>query len=183
MKMIRGLCIALIAGLVLTGTASAGVILVTWAPYQLTDPVGSAGDWMLWADIAPEDAVVGWGLDLYAPPTAAVAAYGLDWVSTYAATPDPTDGALVALNFAAIGKFSPTPISGHVLLAALTLPGVTNPYAQAPLNSHDPTRGGLDLNEGFAKFPPPTGAFVPWIPEPATLALLGLGFLGLIRRR
>lgn len=188
MKMMRGMCIALLAGLVLTGAASAGVIQLSWAPYQPTDPVGQAGDWMLWANIAQADAVVGWGLDLYASVPVVVDAYGPAWSDIYAA---PEAG--VALDFAAIGTFAPVGVYGsQVLLAALTFDGVTDPYAQTNLGAHDvygphfvgEPAGPIDLNEGFAANPPPTGAHVNWvIPEPSTLALLGFGILGLIRRR
>jgi len=169
MKMIRGLSIALLAGLLVTSAASAGVIQLSWAHV-------SGNDWALNADILAEDAVVGWGLDLYTP--AVVASYGPLWSEIGAASPDPDD-ATVALNFAAIGTFPPGAVFGtNVLLATLTLgTGVTPTFAMIGAHAND-------LNEGFARDPALAGSpFVPFTPEPATLALLGLGALALLRRR
>jgi hypothetical protein len=187
MKAMRSMGIVLLAGLLLTSAASAGVIQLSWAPWQAGDP-GTSGDWLLYANIASADAVVGWGLDLYLPPgasLAAVDAHGPLWSDIYAASPDPNHGTAVALNFAAIGTYPPGSVSGsNVLLAALTLdPLVTNPFVQVTLGS-DENGTPADLNEGFARNPPPTGAFVPWtvIPEPATLALWLVGMAVLARR-
>ena len=188
MKAMRNLCVTLLAGLLLTSAASAGVIHLSWAPWQSGDP-GAAGDWLLYANIASADAVVGWGLDLYLPAGATVAAvdaYGPLWSAVNAASPDQTHGTAVALNFAAINLYPGNPVSGSaVVLAALTLdPLVTDPFTQVPLGS-DEASVPADLNEGFAKNPPPTGVFVPWVvvPEPATLGLWLVGMALLVRRR
>ncbi|HVP10128.1 MAG TPA: hypothetical protein VMV94_02960, partial [Phycisphaerae bacterium] len=78
-QMMRVLCIAMVAGLALAGTASANIVM-SWAPWHVGEP-GAAGDWLLFADIQESESIVGWGLDIYwnGPITAAVHAYGPAW--------------------------------------------------------------------------------------------------------
>jgi hypothetical protein len=172
------MCITLLAGLLLTSTALAdpiqlSPIAVSWAPTAAPDV------WVLEATIPAAEAVIGWGLDLYTPAT--VVSYGSLWSEIGAATPDPDD-ASVALNFAAIGTFPPGSVFGaNVPLATIQFATAITPTWQlvgAHLN---------DLNEGFAVDPLliPTGyaRTAGVTPEPATLALLGLGALALLRRR
>ena len=189
MKIMRGMCIAVLAGLVISSTAAATPLQLIWEPWQTGD-VGAVGDWLLVANISQPDAVVGWGLDLKplgaGPYNFSVDAYGPDWSEVTAMDPDPTDSG-VLLNFAAINVILPNGIYGpHVVLAALTLSGVTNPFTQVTVLAHGPGQGGTDLNEGFARDPMLPGTpFISFnlIPEPTTVVLLGLGLLGLMRRR
>ncbi|MBM4095117.1 MAG: PEP-CTERM sorting domain-containing protein [Planctomycetes bacterium] len=193
MKKTRVLLLAVVAGLMACSAASAD-IAVYWDPAAcLTLFPGGEGELSLYANVPTQEAIVGWGLDLYyneAVTTVVDIVYGPLWseVGHDPTAQDVLDG--VDYNMAAI-TVAPPPgtvgVSGVVLLATLTFQGLTPGLTSLVLGAHNPP----DLNEGFADDPPP-GGFVPWtqtegciivIPEPGTLALLGLGILGLIRRR
>jgi hypothetical protein len=188
MKMTKLLCVAL--GL-LVSTPALGNIMLTWDPPECAVPVGGFVDLSIYANIPEADAVISWGLDLYfneAVVAVSNVAYGPLWYEFYAPTPDPDDPLNVDLNFAATCLYPPAGVWGaSVLLATITFavdPGLVE-CTHLVLGAHQPP----DQNEGFLRNPPPTCFFVPFeategciIPEPASLALLGLGLL-LVRRR
>jgi hypothetical protein len=129
------------------------------------------------ADIPTGDAIIGWGLDLdVALPAVAdwtFVSVGPDWTGVPAGDGDD----LAGLAF-------PNPISGISVLATVEFTGYT--VGTTPIM---PGVTPGDLTEGFVKlggaFVPATftGATVQVIPEPATLTLLALVGLVVLRRR
>jgi hypothetical protein len=135
------------------------------------------------ADIPPEDAIVGWGIDLDLSGLSAslnsVAINDAQFDAVFA--PD-GDG------LAALVAPADSPLSGQVILATLTFD--LNEEGITTLSLSDDNANG-DLSEGFALDPPPVGAFaavsyvdgsIEVIPEPGTLLLLGAGAGMLLRR-
>lgn len=190
MKIIKVLSLTLALGLFVCSSAPADIV-VSWDPaVEVIPGVGLQGSLSIYADIPEDDAIVAWGLDLYYDEAIASVnsiVYGPLWseVSHDPTAQDVLDG--VDFDMAAMGFFPPAGVSGNVLLATLTFDALAVGETWLSLQAH-----ALDLSEGFAKNPPPTGAFVPFtdlpgkivvLPEPATLALLGFAGLALIRRR
>jgi len=148
------------------------------------------------AQITPETAVVGWGIDIWydeAQVTFVGASFGPDWTEVAADDPDPDDPT-VDLNLAAISFPPAEGIAGNVLLASLTFEGDCCD-SLLTLGDHQPG----DLNEGFAidpdlgggfavfDYPDPVslccGSVTIYVPEPASLTLLAACGLIALRRR
>lgn len=161
------------------------------------------------ADIPSIIPIVGWGIDVWFDEGMVGAVdsvtFGADWYELAAQSPDPDDP-LVDLNLQGLTTWpEPTPgVTGNVLLATIVFTGAGD-AASLMVGDHNPWNGLGDLNEGFAVEPPPSGNFgevigdglfyddmtpgdtgvftIGFVPEPATLSLLILGGLALLRRR
>lgn len=179
MRMKVACCTALLLGLAVV-PATAGVV-VGFNPVTSTVNVGDIFTVEIVATIDVGTPIVGWGMDLnvinplIAVPTGNVTIGG-DWDGVYA----PDGDQLAGLAF-------PIGITGYTVLAEVEFQALAVGVTPI-LGSH--TDG--DFTEGFALQPPPQGAFadvtyetgsIEVLPEPATLVLLALGGLALIRRR
>ena len=165
-----------VAAFLLAAAAASANVTVRFDPASVTINPGTIFSVAIVADI-PQP-VVGWGLDLNIqnPAVVSVAAapsIGPPWVSAYA----PDGDGLAALAF-------PTSVSGTgVVLATLSLSADAVGETDLWINV---TPG--DLSEGFALDPTGFDTFtvVPGhvkVPEPSTIALLGLAALGVAFRR
>ena len=165
-----------VAAFLLAGTVAWANVTVRFEPASLTVDPGTIFSVAIVADI-PQP-VVGWGLDLTIQNPAIVSVHaapsiGPPWASAYA----PDGDGLAALAF-------PSSVSGTgVVLATISLSadavGETDLWISV-------TPG--DLSEGFALDPTGFDTFTVEpghvkVPEPSTIALLGLAALGVAFRR
>lgn len=134
------------------------------------------------ADIPMEDAIVGWGMDLDLLGTSVSIANIAIGPLFDAAISNPDGDGLAAL--VPLGSLYGT----DLLLATVTFN--LNHLGSTGLVPNDDNPP--DLTEGFALNPPPAGAFatviyccgaINVVPEPASLVLLALGGLVVLRRR
>jgi hypothetical protein len=178
-------CTALLLGLLIS-PALAGTINVTISPaFQLVPLANGTAQVDILADIAQEDAIYGWGIDL-SLSNGNVSFTSGDVVINQAlfdpATAHDGDG------LSALVQPPGTVWGNDILLATIYLtlnaegmtlltPGDSNP---APLFTGDLFEGFTDA-QGFVPVNYTGGVIVT--PEPAALSLLALGALALLRRR
>lgn len=177
---VKLLCSALLIGL-MVGPAMASVV-VNLVPQDTIVAIGS-GPFMvdIVADIPEAEAIAGWGMDLSVLDTlvadkTGTVAIGADWT----AAPSMDGDGLAGLAFT-------TPVFGNgIVLASVQFMPVglgTTGLAMGDDQATDVTEGFALFPSGFASVQYGTGSITVVVPEPATLTLLALGGLALIRRR
>ena len=157
-------------------------ILLKFNPTDIEVQVGSTFSVDLLADITPNDAILGWGLDLdydNAQMNLDSLTIGNLWNGP---TSNPDGDGLVGL-----ATFPPSPQSGiNILLATFDFTCLDVGFSQLDLDvtPTDLTEGFQTLT-GFASWSLPIPANVTQnpIPEPATLFLMGTGLAGLVAAR
>lgn len=179
MRVKVAVCCAALLGL-LVSPAMATIGVTPEPAYQEIDMgLGEVATIEIYADIPEADAIIGFGFD--ADPM-----YGLlDWPGAFVAGPLFT-GLGVSPDGDGIAAYTLDPVFGDdILLGTLTFTPVAGGLEKIALGN---TAG--DLTEGFPLVT--VGGFadvvytcadVNIIPEPATLTLLALGGLALLRRR
>lgn len=169
---------AILAVSALAVSAASADVTVGFVPdfAQIASPGGTVQVDIV-ADIPAGEPILGWGIDLTVD-TPAIASWslvdiGADWFSVGTADGD----GLAGLAFA-------SSVTGQSVLATIEFTGVAPGTTGLTLGytAGDGTEGLALDPSGFATVIFNTGT-LEVLPEPATLTLLALGCLGLIRRR
>ncbi len=171
----RVACVGL--ALALLSTVASAHIIVHFDPIVQTVAEGDSVTFDIVADIS--DPIVGWGLDV-----------SVSDASVASIVPPPTIGplwdAVSSPDGDDLAGLSLTGISGDdVLLATITVAGLNEGTAwlQIGVTGSDLTEGFALDPDGFDSWTACTGLVNVVIPEPASLALLGLTGIALFRRR